>query len=72
MSSFDGSEENVQEYEIVLMAVAGLLGIDDSMKVAVAAGADREVTLAELREKGIIKQNKALYFMLIQSVKGKA
>ena len=56
----------------MFLSVAGLLGIEDSMSVAVNAGADAEVTLAELQDEEIIKQSKALWYMLVQTVKGKA
>jgi multidrug efflux pump subunit AcrA (membrane-fusion protein) len=61
LPNFDGSEHRFLEWETVFVSVAGLIGIEDSMAVAVAAADDREVTLAELGDEDIIRQAKALY-----------
>ena len=72
LPNYNGDEAGFTEWEIVFSSVAGLLGIEDSMNIAVNAATDSEVSLSELGDEEIRKQSKALWYMLIQTVKGKA
>ena len=49
-----------------------LIGVDDEMKAAVTAANDDDCRLANLGEDDNVKKAKALWYMLIQTCKGKA
>ena len=72
LPNYNGDEAGFTEWEIMFSSVAGLLGIEDSMNIAVNAATDSEVSLSELGDEEIRKQSKALWHMLIQTICGSA
>ena len=72
LPTFSGDESRFAEFETVFMSVAGLIGLETSMQYAVDAGTDKQVELSEMADEEVRRQAKALYYMLIQSARGKA
>ena len=72
LPNFNGSGKDFLDWETVFASVVALIGVDDEMKSAVAAAADDDCRLANLGGDDNVRKAKALWYMLIQTCRGKA
>eukprot|EP00971_Amphidinium_carterae_P347984 6490256-Amphidinium_carterae.1 len=70
LPKFSGKEDEFLEWEIKVLSMCGLLGLDVQMKEATKVGID-EITMANM-DQDAQDQSKALFAMLLQAVQGRA
>ena len=67
---FSGKNGDFVEWTFTFGSITGLLGLEDGMRIAIDVAEDAEVALMRLDEETRLK-SKALWFLLINSCKGK-
>ena len=61
LTTYDGKDSSFHEWETIFLSVAGLLGLEDVMSVAVSQPRNEDVALDQFGDAGVVKQSKALY-----------
>ena len=70
-TNFSGTDMEYQEWAFVFGSVAGLIGLEDPKQVAINVVNEGEINMA-IMDDDVRLQSKALWYLLVNSCKGKA